>query len=352
MFLALKTPRLVLLPTGMRFLESTHRYASDRELTKYMMYLPNDAIEVTVRFLTAADREWAKERPDFYEFAVLLADGRHIGAVSLYPDGEGGAEMGWIISAEYGGNGYATEAARALARWALTGLGITRLFATCDSENPASYRVMEKLGMERVSCRDGRRNKSADHDSIELLYEVMTGENSFASARDTAVIRELKPEEYHLLDDFLYEAIFIPEGVEPPPRVIINQPELQVYVENFGSEHDNALIAVVDGRPAGMVWTRIMNDYGHIDDDTPSFAISLHEQYRGRGIGTVLMRCMLDILREKGYAQASLAVQKANYAVKMYKKTGFEITGGSEEEYIMVCRLDGDNQPWIYNTEN
>ena len=89
----------------------------------------------------------------------------------------------------------------------------------------------------------------------------------------------------------------------------------------------------------GAVWVRIMNDYGHIDDKTPSFAISLYEEYRNLGIGTALMGAMLQFLREKGYKQASLSVQKVNYAVHMYRKTGFEVIDENEEEYIMVCRL-------------
>ena len=100
-----------------------------------------------------------------------------------------------------------------------------------------------------------------------------------------------------------------------------------------------ALAAVSDGKIVGVVWTRIMDDYGHIDDDTPSFAISLYKEYRGRGIGTEMMREMLVRLRQAGYSRASLAVQKANYAVRMYKKVGFEIVGENEEEYIMLCRL-------------
>lgn len=66
-------------------------------------------------------------------------------------------------------------------------------------------------------------------------------------------------------------------------------------------------------------------DYGHIDNDTPSLAISLNNDYRGLGIGTALMKEMLGILKERGYKQTSLSVQKANYAVKMYQKLGFEI---------------------------
>lgn len=154
------------------------------------------------------------------------------------------------------------------------------------------------------------------------------------------IIRKLGEAEYGILEDFLYEAIFIPQGVEPPPRSIINNDELQVYVKDFGkSPDDRCLAAEVDGKIVGAVWVRIMNDYGHVDDETPSFAISLYKEYRGRGIGTALMEKMLGLLRESGCKRASLAVQKENYAVRMYKKVGFEIVGENDEEYIMVCDL-------------
>ena len=153
-------------------------------------------------------------------------------------------------------------------------------------------------------------------------------------------IRAIKETEYPLLEDFLYEAIFVPDGVEPPPKSIVDAPELQVYISGFGSEpHDAALIAEVDNKAVGAVWVRIMNDYGHIDGETPSFAISLYKEYRGLGIGTEMMTAMLAILKDRGYKQASLAVQKANYAVKMYHKVGFEIVGENEEEYIMIARV-------------
>lgn len=153
-------------------------------------------------------------------------------------------------------------------------------------------------------------------------------------------IRSLSAGEFDLLKDFLYEAIFVPEGVTSPPKSIINQPELQIYITDFGKKKDDiALIAEVNNKPIGAVWVRIMNDYGHVDNDTPSFAISLLKDYRGLGIGTDLMQKMLCILKDKGYKQASLAVQKANYAVKMYKKLGFSIVDENEEEYIMLYRL-------------
>ena len=155
-----------------------------------------------------------------------------------------------------------------------------------------------------------------------------------------STIRELKQTEYAVLEDFLYEAIFIPKGVEAPPREIIYQPELQVYIAEFGTKKgDIALAAEENGIIVGAVWVRIMNDYGHIDDETPSFAISLYKEYRNRGIGTALMKEMLIRLKKEGYKQASLAVQKKNYAVKMYEKVGFEIYDENDEEYIMLCKL-------------
>ena len=153
-------------------------------------------------------------------------------------------------------------------------------------------------------------------------------------------IRDIKETEYSLLKDFLYEAIFVPEGVEPPPKSIVNAPELQVYIENFGTlVHDKALVAEIDDKVIGAVWVRIMNDYGHIDNETPSFAIALNKEYRGLGIGTKMMKKMLEVLKACGYKRASLAVQKANYAVKMYHSVGFEIVDENEEEYIMVNEL-------------
>lgn len=139
-------------------------------------------------------------------------------------------------------------------------------------------------------------------------------------------IRRILEEEDSLLEDFLYEAIFVPEGVSAPFKSIINQPELQIYITDFGKKKDDiGLVAEVNKKPVGAVWVRIINDYGHIDNDTPSFAISLYKDYRRLGIGTALMKEMLRILKDRGYKQASLAVQKAN--------------DENEKEYIMLCRL-------------
>lgn len=107
------------------------------------------------------------------------------------------------------------------------------------------------------------------------------------------IIRKIKQSEIQVLSDFLYEAIFIPVGAIPPPREIIKQPELQIYISDFGKcDDDICYVAEVDGNIIGAVWVRIMDDYGYVDDETPSFAISLNKGYR-----LALMLCTL--LREE-----------------------------------------------------
>ena len=119
------------------------------------------------------------------------------------------------------------------------------------------------------------------------------------------IIRTLYPSEYSLLEEFLYQAIFVPKGQQPPPRSVLQSPALRVYVDGFGqSPHDRAFAAVAEGRVAGAVWVRIMDDYGHVDSETPSFALSLLPEFRGQGLGTALLHAMLDQLRQAGYAQA------------------------------------------------
>lgn len=153
-------------------------------------------------------------------------------------------------------------------------------------------------------------------------------------------IREMEKDEYPLLKNFLYEAIYIPEGEKIPDKSIVNLSELQIYYKDFGSFKDDiALAADVKDKVIGAAWVRIMDDYGHIDNETPSLAMSLFKEYRNLGIGTVLLNELLSELKIRGYLKVSLSVQKDNYAQKMYKKAGFKVIKENEEEYIMLDEL-------------
>ena len=143
-----------------------------------------------------------------------------------------------------------------------------------------------------------------------------------------------------VLRDFIYEAIFVPEGEKAPDRSILEKPEISMYYKDFGSmKADRCIVAKKGTKAIGAVWTRIMNDYGHVDDETPSLAVSLYREYRGSGIGTVLMKKMLSLLKSQGFKKVSLSCQKANYAACWYKKLGFRVVVDKDDEYIMVYDL-------------
>ncbi len=156
------------------------------------------------------------------------------------------------------------------------------------------------------------------------------------------IIRPIKIEEIPLLEDFLYEAIFQRDENNLLPRDIIKQPELNVYIDDFGRTDDHCLVAENDGKIVGAVWTRILTGkvrgFGYVDDYTPEFAISLFKEYRNKGIGTNLMKSMLRFLKDFGYTQTSLAVQKDNYASKLYQSVGFKIIAESDQDYLMLCK--------------
>ena len=154
------------------------------------------------------------------------------------------------------------------------------------------------------------------------------------------IVRRMKTEEYSLLKEFTYLAIYVPHGVKTPPKSIVELPELKIYYQEFGTEKgDICLVAETDNKIVGAVWTRIVNDFAHIDDNTPSLAIAVAKESRGKGMGTRLLNDMLTVLKVEGFLSVSLSVQKENYAVKMYEKAGFEVVKDNGEEFVMRKNL-------------
>ena len=158
------------------------------------------------------------------------------------------------------------------------------------------------------------------------------------------IIRQMTAKDYSLLEDFLYHAIYIPPGEEMPKRELIFEPEIFIYIKDFGGKDDCGVIAEIDGKAVGAAWTRIIPAYGNIDVHTPELAISILPEFRGHGIGTDLMNYLFGLLREHGYIRTSLSVQQDNPAVRFYQRLGYEITDekldhAGHEDYIMVKNL-------------
>lgn len=160
---------------------------------------------------------------------------------------------------------------------------------------------------------------------------------------DGIEMRDIRFDERHLLRDFLYEAVFQREGEPRLPKEIIDEPSIRVYIEGWGRPDDVCLVALVDDKYAGAVWTRILlgdkKGFGYIDDSTPELAISLFEAYRGKGIGTALMQAMIQRLKAAHCLKVSLSVTKDNPAHRLYRKLGFKVVADENDDYLMVLKL-------------
>jgi RimJ/RimL family protein N-acetyltransferase len=154
-------------------------------------------------------------------------------------------------------------------------------------------------------------------------------------------IRKMEPAEYQLLDDFLYMSLFVMEGQETLPRSTTSSPHIAKYISGFGKPGDCCYAAEADGIVQGAAWSRLFPDdgrgYGYVDSTTPEISISVHEKYRGRGIGTALICALIDELFRQGYEKASLSVQKGNEkAFGLYQKLGFEVVSDMDESVVML----------------
>lgn len=168
----INTARLIIRPLNINDLLTAHEYAGNIENTQYMIYLPNKTIKETEVFLKNVTLEWQKENPSFFEWAIIL-NGVHIGAISIYLEDNQAGEIGWIINKKYQGNGYATEAAKAVINFAKHYLNLNKIVAHCDYRNKPSASVMKKIGMHLESDKGIRKYKDSEELFQELMYLII-----------------------------------------------------------------------------------------------------------------------------------------------------------------------------------
>lgn len=131
--------------------------------------------------------------------------------------------------------------------------------------------------------------------------------------------------------EMLYQSLYVPEGHAPIDRIVLRHPYLARYVEDWGRKDDCGFIATDDNnRPLGATWMRLFKEddkgYGYIDDLTPELGMAVQPEYRGQGIGTALLVCLIKST-EHLYNCISLSVASGNPAARLYTRLGFEITG-------------------------
>lgn len=168
----IETPRLLLRPFQRSDAAEVSRLCNDREVTKSTLSLP-------FPYPLAAAESWIAGQPAHfdsglcYEFAVTdRENGTLYGCVSLSRHAaHKNGELGYWIGQEYWNRGIASEAARALVDWAFAH-GFHRVYARHFASNPASGRVMQKLGMAYEGTQREHMLKDGHYEDI-VLYGLL-----------------------------------------------------------------------------------------------------------------------------------------------------------------------------------
>ena len=159
-----------------------HRYMSDPIVTRWLPEGPLDE---------AQTQAFARKNAGRSATAVAVIEreaDQLVGHMPFHPWlGRATHEIGWAISSGRQGRGYATEAAVALIDFAFGALGCHRVVATCQPENVASWRVMEKLGMRREAhFRQGLYQQTGEWWD-EYFYALLADEH-FAASSGTSTV--------------------------------------------------------------------------------------------------------------------------------------------------------------------
>ena len=173
----LETERLLLRKMRLDDAEAMFAYASDPEVTRYVLFETHRSVEDSESFLRLALEGY--EREDFGGWGVVLKDsGAFVGTCELdagYVPEHARAELGYVLSREHWGRGLMPEAVRAVIRFGFGRMGLNRVQARCIAENVASARVMEKAGMAyEGTLRESEFIKGAYRDM--KLYSILRRE--------------------------------------------------------------------------------------------------------------------------------------------------------------------------------
>ena len=156
--------------------------------------------------------------------------------------------------------------------------------------------------------------------------------------------RPIKKSEHHFLEAMLYEALFVPEGQPKFPKSIINRPEIYKYIRDWNrNEFDIAIVAISDDELIGAVWGRRFDEeskgYGFVDVKTPEISMAIQAEFRGRGVGTELLKQIEIAYLEIGVKQLSLSVDKRNRAKVLYERNGYDFFVDLETAVTLLKKI-------------
>ncbi|MFF2909220.1 GNAT family N-acetyltransferase [Paenibacillus sp. NPDC057934] len=143
------TERLLIRTLEMKDREAFFRYRAMPEVYKYQSWRPEDINEVE-KFISDNLAVVPNTSDSWFQVAICLKDGQLVGDVGIHFMEDGfQVELGYTLSPEFQGKGYASEAVRAVIDYLFTGLGKHRITGSVDPDNLKSIKLLENLGFRK-----------------------------------------------------------------------------------------------------------------------------------------------------------------------------------------------------------
>jgi len=153
-------------------------------------------------------------------------------------------------------------------------------------------------------------------------------------------LTRLEKEHQDLLWEMLHLAIHTPQGAPRPPLSAVYEPGLAHYAEAWGKTGDLGYIIweTATGTAIGAAWLRLLTGeqrgYGWVADDMPELSIAVKPDWRGQGLGVLLLQTLL-LEAKKTWLGVSLTVSQGIRALHLYQRAGFEIVNQDEAGLTM-----------------
>ena len=159
------------------------------------------------------------------------------------------------------------------------------------------------------------------------------------------ILTKAQDKDLSFLKEILYEAVFWRiDDKRPSFEEGGTYPGVVKSLADWGErDGDTAVVAAINEVPIGAAWYRYWTEdnyiRGYMDDNVPVLVIGVHQDYRHKGIGTMMIKWLTEQAREGGIQKMSLMVSMDNYAINLYRQQGFQKYSEDEDSFTMLREI-------------
>ncbi len=328
----IETHRLLLRPFEIEDAEDAYsNWTSDPEVTRFLTWPTHPSLDVTRHVISG----WVSryDQGDYFNWAIEWRETGHvIGSIAVVQLTEAteAADIGYCLSRSFWGCGIMPEALRAVMDYLFDTVGLNRITAYHDVNNPKSGRVMEKAGMQREGVMRGQgKNNRGIHDTVH--YALLKGDRTPPPAREAVpvTVRFARKEDLSAVNILRKQVNDLHVAGKPEVFKPGFCDELRNYINVIWEDpKQEIVVAEAEGRVAGFAIlnhiVRPENPFMFERDFLDIDEFCVDESLRRRGVAAAMIDFIRNYCVEKGYRRLELNMWEFNRgALAFYEAAGF-----------------------------